>query len=133
MKFDTPATNNPIDQLKVVGRPIQRIDGELKTSGRAKYAYEWHDPNVRYAYGYPVGSSIAKGRIISMDTGAAKKRPGVLAVVTALEVGEREKGKYNTASLFGGEALSARNRRRAIVDAQNRKTLASQPPAEAPG
>jgi hypothetical protein len=33
------------------------------------------------------------------------------------------------ASLFGGEALSARNRRRAIVDAQNRKTLASQPPA----
>jgi xanthine dehydrogenase YagR molybdenum-binding subunit len=118
MKFDTPATNNPIDQLKVVGRPIQRIDGELKTSGRAKYAYEWHDPNVRYAYGYPVGSSIAKGRIISMDTGAAKKRPGVLAVVTALEVGEREKGKYNTASLFGGDKIQHYHQAIAVVVAE---------------
>ena len=42
MKFDTPATTNPIDQLKIVGQPVHRIDGELKTTGRAMYAYEWH-------------------------------------------------------------------------------------------
>ena len=29
MKFDTPATTNPIDQLKIVGRPTDRIDGPL--------------------------------------------------------------------------------------------------------
>jgi xanthine dehydrogenase YagR molybdenum-binding subunit len=34
MKFDTPATTNPIDQLKVVGKP-DRIDGPLKTTGQA--------------------------------------------------------------------------------------------------
>ena len=31
MKFDTPATTNPIDQLKVIGQPVDRIDGPLKT------------------------------------------------------------------------------------------------------
>ena len=51
MKFETPATTNPIDQLKVVGQPISRIDGPLKTTGTAPYAYERHDvvaePGVR--------------------------------------------------------------------------------------
>ena len=87
MQFDTPATTNPIDQLKVVGQPIPRIDGQLKVTGRAMYAYEWHDPKVRCAYGYPVGAAIAKGRIKSMDVSAAKKAPGVIAVVTALDEG----------------------------------------------
>lgn len=62
MQFDTPATTNPIDRLKVIGRPIPRIDGQLKTTGRAMYAYEWHDSNVRCAYGYPLGAAIAKGK-----------------------------------------------------------------------
>jgi xanthine dehydrogenase YagR molybdenum-binding subunit len=61
MQFDKPATTNPIDQLKVVGKPIHRIDGQLKTTGTAKYAYEWHDEKTPYAYGYPVGAPIAKG------------------------------------------------------------------------
>jgi len=39
MKFDKPAGPNPIDQLKVVGRPADRIDGPLKTTGTARYAY----------------------------------------------------------------------------------------------
>jgi hypothetical protein len=30
MKFDTPATTNPIDQLKVVGKPTDRIDGRSR-------------------------------------------------------------------------------------------------------
>jgi len=115
MKFDTPATTNPIDKLKVVGRPIYRIDGELKTTGRATYAYEWHDPDLRYAYGYPIGAAIAKGRILSMDTAAAKSAPGVLAVVTTLDVGEREKGEYNTANLFGGSQVQHYHQAIALV------------------
>ncbi len=42
MKFDTPATTNPIDRMKVVGRAHDRIDGPLKTTGQAPYAYEFH-------------------------------------------------------------------------------------------
>ena len=75
MKFDTPATTNPIDKLKVVGRPIHRIDGALKVTGQATYAFEGHDPDLDYAYGYPLGAAIAKGRISSMDVAAAKAAP----------------------------------------------------------
>ena len=72
MKFDKPETTNPIDQLKVVGQPVNRVDGPLKVTGSATYAYEWHDPHARLAYGYPVGSTIAKGRITSMDLSRAR-------------------------------------------------------------
>ncbi|NNG68482.1 xanthine dehydrogenase family protein molybdopterin-binding subunit [Rhizobium laguerreae] len=119
MQFDTPATTNPIDNLKVVGQPIHRIDGQLKTTGRAMYAYEWHDPNMRYAYGYPVGAAIAKGRITSMDVSAAKTAPGVLAVVTTLDVGERKKGKFNTAKLFGGDEVQHYHQTVAVVVAES--------------
>jgi xanthine dehydrogenase YagR molybdenum-binding subunit len=118
MQFDKPATTNPIDQLKVVGQPIPRIDGQLKTTGRAMYAYEWHDPTISYAYGYPVGSAIAKGRIRSIDTAAAKTAPGVIAVVTALDVGEHKNGKFNIANLFGGDRIQHYHQAVAVVVAE---------------
>src|SRR5687767_411685 len=102
MKFDTPATNNPIDQLKVVGKPVDRIDGPLKTTGTAPYAYERHDVAPNAAYGYIVGSAIAKGRIVSMDLSAAKAAPGVVTIVTAQNAGKLGKGNFNTALLLGG-------------------------------
>ena len=74
MRFDTPATTNPIDQLKVIGKPVDRIDGPLKTTGTAPYAYERHDAVPNPAYGYVVGSAIAKGRIRSMDLTARQGR-----------------------------------------------------------
>lgn len=118
MKFDRPATTNPIDNLKVVGRPIHRIDGALKVTGQATYAYEGHEPDLDYAYGYPLGAAIAKGRILSMDVEAAKSAPGVLAVVTTLDVGDREKGEYNTATLFGGAKVQHYHQAVALVIAE---------------
>jgi xanthine dehydrogenase YagR molybdenum-binding subunit len=118
MRFDTPATTNPIDQGKVIGKPIPRIDGPLKTTGKAIYAYEWHDPSTRYAYGYIVGSAIAKGRIRSMDVAAARNAPGVIAVVTSDGVGELKKGKYNTAKLFGGTEIQHYHQAIAVVVAE---------------
>src|SRR3954470_20033753 len=100
MKFDTPATTNPIDQLKVVGKPTDRIDGPRKTTGTAPYAYERHDVVPNQAYGYILGSAIAKGRIRSIDVGKAKAAPGVVAVVTWQNAGKLGKAKTNTASLL---------------------------------
>jgi CO/xanthine dehydrogenase Mo-binding subunit len=88
MKFDTPATTNPIDQLKVIGQPVDRIDGPLKTTGTAPYAYERHDVAANPAYGCIVGSGIAKGRILSFDLSRAKAAPGVLAIVTHENAGK---------------------------------------------
>ncbi|PVM86820.1 xanthine dehydrogenase [Caulobacter radicis] len=118
MKFDTPATTNPIDQLKVVGKPVDRIDGPLKTTGRAPYAYERHDAIPDIAYGYVVGAAIAKGRIVSMDLSRAKAAPGVLAIVTAAEAGKLAKGDFNTAMLLGGPDIQHYHQAIAIVVAE---------------
>ena len=105
MKFDTPATTNPIDQLKVVGKPTDRIDGRLKTTGSAVYAYEQHDAVRNAAYGYAVVAGIAKGRIASMGLREAKAAPGVLAIVTADNAGKLGQGRFNTAKLLGGPEI----------------------------
>ncbi|BAL78152.1 aldehyde oxidoreductase molybdenum-binding subunit PaoC [Bradyrhizobium cosmicum] len=118
MKFDTPATKNPIDQLKVIGHPTSRIDGSLKVTGRATYAYEWHDAATRPAYGYIVGSAIAKGRIASIDLSRAKAAPGVIAIVTAENAGKLGKGDYNTAKLLGGPEIDHYHQAVAFVVAE---------------
>ncbi|RYF37868.1 MAG: xanthine dehydrogenase family protein molybdopterin-binding subunit, partial [Comamonadaceae bacterium] len=118
MKFDTPATTNPIDQLKVVGKPLDRIDGPLKTSGLAPYAYERHDVAPDAAYGQVVGAGIAKGRIASMDVRAARAAPGVIAVVTARNAGKLAKGKMNTAKLLGGPEIQHYHQAVALVVAK---------------
>src|SRR3954464_2602130 len=118
MRFDTPATQNPIDQLKVIGKPIDRIDGPLKTTGTAPYAYERHDVAAKQAYGYIVGSPIAKGRIVSMDLAAAKAAPGVLAVVTAQNAGKLGKGNFNTAHLLAGPEIQHYHQAVALVVAE---------------
>ena len=118
MKFDTPATTNPIDQLKVIGKPTDRIEGPLKTTGTAPYAYERHDVIADPAYGYVVGSAIAKGRIASIDLAAARAAPGVIAIVTAANAGPLGKGRFNTAKLLGGPAIEHYHQAVALVVAE---------------
>ena len=118
MKFETAATTNPIDQLKVIGKPVSRIDGPLKITGTAPYAYERHDVVPNQAYGYVVGSAIAKGRIKSIDLGDAKAAPGVLAIVTAENAGKLDKGNLNVARLLGGPEIQHYHQAIAVVVAE---------------
>jgi len=115
MKFDTPAGQNPIDQLKVIGKATDRIDGKFKTTGTAPYAYERHDAVSNPAYGHILGSAIAKGRIKSIDTRAAETAPGVIAVVTAANAGKLTKGNFNTAKLLGGPEIEHYHQAIALV------------------
>ncbi|MCI0754988.1 aldehyde oxidoreductase molybdenum-binding subunit PaoC [Teichococcus vastitatis] len=115
MKFDTPAQQNPIDQLKVVGKPLDRIDGRFKTTGTASYAYERHDVAPNAAYGFVVGSAIAKGRVKTIDAAEARAAPGVLAVVTTLDMPRLPKGQMNVASLFGGPEIQHYHQAIAVV------------------
>jgi xanthine dehydrogenase YagR molybdenum-binding subunit len=118
MKFDTPAGTNPIDQLKVIGKPHDRIDGKFKTTGTAPYAYERHDAVANPAYGYVVGSAIAKGRITAIDMTEAKAAPGVLTIVTAANAGPLVKGSFNTAKLLGGPEIEHYHQAVALVIAE---------------
>jgi xanthine dehydrogenase YagR molybdenum-binding subunit len=118
MKFTKPATTNPIDRLKVIGKPTDRIDGPLKTTGTAPYAYEQHKAAPNAAYGYVVGSSIAKGRITAIDSAAAKRAPGVISIVTYENAGKIGKGDYNTAMLLAGPKVEHYHQAVALVVAE---------------
>src|SRR6266566_3182024 len=64
---------------RAIGAPLDRIDGVQKVTGAAKYAYEYPVEGVTYVF--PVQSTIAKGRVVSIDASAARALPGVLAVI----------------------------------------------------
>ncbi|RWM81617.1 MAG: xanthine dehydrogenase family protein molybdopterin-binding subunit [Mesorhizobium sp.] len=64
----------------VIGRPIDRIDGPLKVTGGATYAYE--NALDGTAFGYILGAAVAKGRIAEIDTAEAERAPAVLLVMT---------------------------------------------------
>ncbi|MFG1265132.1 aldehyde oxidoreductase molybdenum-binding subunit PaoC [Xanthobacter aminoxidans] len=115
MKFETPAADNPIDQLKIIGQPVSRIDGPLKTTGTAPYAYERHDVAPDAAHGFVVGATIARGRITALDTSAAEAASGVVAVVTAANAGPLKKGNNNTALLLAGPEVEHYHQAVALV------------------
>ena len=71
-KFFRTNTNDQLD----------RVDGKAKVTGTATYAAEYKVSNI--AYGFLVGSTIAKGHIKTIDTKAAERAPGVLSVITYL-------------------------------------------------
>jgi xanthine dehydrogenase YagR molybdenum-binding subunit len=63
-----------------VGKPLVRVEGREKVTGKAKYAAEFALPGL--TYGVLATSPIAKGKIQSIDTTAAAKGLGVIAVLT---------------------------------------------------
>src|SRR5262245_906460 len=118
MEFTTPTPQNPIDQLKVIGQPITRIDGPLKVTGTAPYAYERHDVNPNAAYGWIVGAAIGRGRVTRIETAAAKAAPSVLAVLTTLQHAPVEPGFRSAVRVFGGPEVQHYHQAIALVVAE---------------
>ena len=63
-----------------IGRPVSRVDGRQKVTGGATYAAEFDVPGL--AHGAVVRSTVANGRIASIDSRAAERATGVVAVLT---------------------------------------------------
>ncbi|CAN5615479.1 xanthine dehydrogenase family protein molybdopterin-binding subunit [soil metagenome] len=66
--------------MTAIGKPISRVDGKEKVTGKAKYAAEFNVPDL--TYGYVVSSAIAKGKITNIDATDALSLDGVLQVFT---------------------------------------------------
>ncbi|HWS18205.1 MAG TPA: molybdopterin cofactor-binding domain-containing protein, partial [Candidatus Elarobacter sp.] len=73
-KYGWPAE----EQRTLIGKRISRVDGPEKVSGRAKYTYDLHRPGM--LYGKVVRSPHAHAKVVSIDTSAAEKVPGVKGV-----------------------------------------------------
>src|SRR5260370_13359703 len=98
MEMNAPIKSNALDvgAQGVVGKPLDRVDGRLKVTGGARYAYEMQQGPAT-AYGYVVEASIGRGRIKSIDTGAAERAPGVVLVLTHRNAPEQGKGNHHEA------------------------------------
>jgi CO/xanthine dehydrogenase Mo-binding subunit len=69
-----------VEQRRLVGPGVKRVDGPLKVTGAARYPSDFGFPNLAHAS--LVRSTIAAGTIIRISTYSAEKEPGVLAVIT---------------------------------------------------
>src|SRR6195952_3666274 len=95
MEMNSPVGPNALDTQGIVGRPLDRVDGRLKVTGGARYAYEMQQDNV--LYGFVVEASIAKGTIRSIDTRAAEKAPGGALVLTHRNAPSQGTGNHREA------------------------------------
>jgi xanthine dehydrogenase YagR molybdenum-binding subunit len=68
--------------MTVLGQPLDRTDGLAKVMGKAKYSADHTEPKLAYAV--LVTSSIARGKITSIDAGHVQSMPGILLVMTHL-------------------------------------------------
>lgn len=66
--------------MSLIGKPLDRIESQLKVTGTAKYAAEFNQKNMAYAF--PVRATIAKGTVVSFAKTAAEKTQGVISVLT---------------------------------------------------
>jgi xanthine dehydrogenase YagR molybdenum-binding subunit len=99
MEMNMPIGTNVLDieaQQGPVGKPMDRVDGKLKVSGGARYAYDVAQGPAT-AYGYVVEASIGKGRIKSIDTRRASQSPGVVLVLTYRNAPEQGTGNHHEA------------------------------------
>ncbi len=69
---------------RFIGLPIDRVDGRLKVTGGACYAFEHANlaRGTTPAYGVILGAGVPKGRIAALDTARAEAVPGVLKILT---------------------------------------------------
>jgi xanthine dehydrogenase YagR molybdenum-binding subunit len=75
------------ENRSLIGKRISRLDSPDKVSGRAKYAYDYHPTGNPILFGKVLRSPHAKARILSVDTSAAEKMPGVVAVEVIQKIG----------------------------------------------
>lgn len=64
----------------MIGDPLSRVDGRLKVTGGATYSGEYKVAGL--TYGVLVPATVTSGLITAMDTKAAERAPGVIAVIT---------------------------------------------------
>jgi xanthine dehydrogenase YagR molybdenum-binding subunit len=87
-------------QHGLIGAPVSRIDGSLKVAGQANFAAEFALDDIAYAA--VAFSTIAKGRIASLDTAMAEAAPGVVLVMT-----HRNAPRMKAMPLFGSAQKAA--------------------------
>ncbi|AWN52434.1 xanthine dehydrogenase family protein molybdopterin-binding subunit [Methylobacterium sp. 17Sr1-1] len=120
MDMSQPIGVTPLDTHAngPVGQPIDRVDGPLKVTGHAPYAYESREM-ANPGYGFVVTATIAKGRIRDIDTAAAERMPGVVHVLTHRNVPPQGEKKEQVGPLLTGTEIKHWGQPVALVVAES--------------
>jgi xanthine dehydrogenase YagR molybdenum-binding subunit len=102
---------------RAVGRAVDRIEAREKVSGAAKYAYEYEADGVVYVLG--VASTIAKGRVTSVDETSVLRLPGVLRVLWHANAPQLQEVEDAELALFQSPRVAYRNQWVAAVVAES--------------
>jgi len=92
-------------QLKYVGHNVPRVDGIEKVTGKAKFLGDLAIPGM--LYGKILRSTYPHARILAIDTSRAESLPGVAAVFTAADLGDR-------VPIYNGRPVIAANKVRYV-------------------
>ncbi len=97
----------------LIGTRASRVDGPVKVSGRAQYTYDVHPPDM--LFGALLGCPHAHAKVVSVDTGAVEKMPGVKAVKVIQQPGtEIQWAGSEVAAVAAVDEATARDALRAI-------------------
>jgi xanthine dehydrogenase YagR molybdenum-binding subunit len=88
-------------QPRLIGKKHRRIDGPDKATGRAKYSFDINRPGLLYARIFR--SPYAHAKVLSIDTSAAEKMPGVKAAVKIGDI----LGRPVTEVFYAGDEIAA--------------------------
>ncbi len=77
--------------ISTIGKPVPRIEGPEKLSGRARYTGDYTVPGM--LFGAVLRSPYPHARLLWVDTSAARRVPGVRAVISGMDIGERLYGR----------------------------------------
>ncbi len=102
--------------MRATGAPLNRLDGVQKVTGAATYAYDYPVDHVTYVF--PVQSTIAKGRVVSIDASAARALPGVIAVLSHENAPQLAPVNDAKLAVFQSEAIAYRGQFVAAVVAE---------------
>ncbi|MGA2196062.1 MAG: xanthine dehydrogenase family protein molybdopterin-binding subunit [Bryobacteraceae bacterium] len=103
----------PKEQRKVIGQRVNRLDGPVKATGRAKYASDTKVSGM--LYGAYVACPHAHAKVTSVDTSEAEKMPGVKAVHVMAPAGtEIQWQGWEVAAVAALTELQARDAARKI-------------------
>ena len=66
--------------MNVIGKPLTRVDGRTKVTGKARYAADFNQPGQLYAV--IVSATVGLGRVTGIESAEVERMPGVVALIT---------------------------------------------------
>jgi xanthine dehydrogenase YagR molybdenum-binding subunit len=120
IRMDTTVGITPLDERPdgFTGKGIDRVDGPLKVQGKVAYAAEYGGIGA-VAYAFPVLATIARGRILRIDTAGAEHAPGVITVLTAKNVPRQDTASDDAIPQLTGDLVKHYGQPVALVVAQS--------------